>query len=514
MDERYISDLTIKSEATSDDYIVIETEDGTKLTPVNGLKKAVLNCTIFPTTEAMKSASLSENDICLTYGRYSSGDGGGGTYVISYLPSAVEDGGLIHYLHTSDTLRAQLIPQEYVTPEQFGAYGDGIKDDTKAVMNAINSGYEVKFNSKNTYRITSSIKLKSGMHLDFNHCTIKPINCSCFAADKDSDNISIHGICCDLSYGIEFISFGDYSINNLKITDFYITNASYSIFKLSGESSNIIISKGTIKGSSYVGIDIVDTVPQLDCTIDKVRFEGFLTGINIQAQSVLPSSINIANCKFFGNSSNCVGVNIGCSVFSVCINNTYAKNVIRFLNIGVGLYNNISFNNFSGVNCNTVIVNAARNGAYLTISGYMVDINERPQDTSPNLFMSGYCDKTVLDALFDETMKLFVTATSASIYKAEIDDRTDPRLKPVKTIINGSTIDVVSILGNAIINLNGATPLTDIYNGVNGQRLVFTSDTNVVIKDGVNIILKNGDATLSNNNSIELVRLNNKWVQL
>lgn len=511
MDERYVSDLTIKSEATSDDYIVIETEDGTKLTPIGGLKKAVLSTSIFATIEDMKSASLSEADICITYGRRTIGDGGGGAYTIVYDPAAVEDGGLIHYLYTSDTLRAYLIPQEYVTPEQFGAYGDGTKDDTKAIMNAINSGYEVKFSEKSIYRITSSIILKSNMRLDFNHCTIRPINCTCFKATSDVNNIDITNINCDISYGIEFIDTAGYDCANIKISNFRIINASYSIFKISGHADNLIIKDGSIKGSSYVGIDIEDGTAELSCTIQNVSFEGFLTGVNIAALAIIPSSVNIDKCRFFGNGSKCTAIDIACTEITVGIDNIYAKNVTNVINNGVGTYNNINLNNFSGADCNTVITNTGGNGSYLTITGFIVNIPTNIQD-NPYLFMSGYSTKTVLDAIFDETMKLFVS--SKNTYNVEINDKTDPKLKKPQTIVNGSTIDVGAILGNAFINLNGTTALTDITNGVNGQRLLLTSDTGVTIKDNVNIILKNGDTRLSTKNSIELTRVNNKWVQL
>ena len=50
-------------------------------------------------------------------------------------------------------------PNDYVTPEMFGAIGDGIVDDTEAIQSAINSGKDVCFNS--AYLITNTITISN-----------------------------------------------------------------------------------------------------------------------------------------------------------------------------------------------------------------------------------------------------------------------------------------------------------------------------------------------------------------
>lgn len=51
--------------------------------------------------------------------------------------------------------------KDYVTPEMFGAAGDGVADDTQAVKDAIASGKRVLF--ANTYRITDKIELLTNL---------------------------------------------------------------------------------------------------------------------------------------------------------------------------------------------------------------------------------------------------------------------------------------------------------------------------------------------------------------
>jgi hypothetical protein len=47
------------------------------------------------------------------------------------------------------------------TPEEYGAVGNGISDDTQALTKAFNSGYDIYFNSAKTYKITNTIIVKS-----------------------------------------------------------------------------------------------------------------------------------------------------------------------------------------------------------------------------------------------------------------------------------------------------------------------------------------------------------------
>ena len=53
----------------------------------------------------------------------------------------------------------------YVTPEMFGAIGDGVTDDSEAVQSAVNAGYAVYFGSNKTYYLPSTITINHDCHL-------------------------------------------------------------------------------------------------------------------------------------------------------------------------------------------------------------------------------------------------------------------------------------------------------------------------------------------------------------
>lgn len=53
----------------------------------------------------------------------------------------------------------------YVTPEDYGAVGDGETDDTQAIKDACSSDYYVCFGANKTYRITDTIEIEHDVHL-------------------------------------------------------------------------------------------------------------------------------------------------------------------------------------------------------------------------------------------------------------------------------------------------------------------------------------------------------------
>lgn len=112
----------------------------------------------FDSVVAMKAEpSLTAGAYVNTAGYYSPNDGGGASYIIrAKVESDIDDGGSIHEL--SNGLVAELIIENgTVCPEQFGAVGDGINNDTEALRQAFNHGTTVLL--KNRYLITSEISI-------------------------------------------------------------------------------------------------------------------------------------------------------------------------------------------------------------------------------------------------------------------------------------------------------------------------------------------------------------------
>lgn len=130
--------------------------------------------TYYDSVASMKAdSSLKDGSVAVTLGYYSENDGGGATYLIRAKQSGDEDdGGSIHELNGGQ-LVAELIIEEYVTPEMFGAVGNGIHDDTEAIEKTLSSNKKIVMKSGATYKICRTIIPKlSTLNIDGQGSTI------------------------------------------------------------------------------------------------------------------------------------------------------------------------------------------------------------------------------------------------------------------------------------------------------------------------------------------------------
>ena len=130
---------------------------------------------------AMKAdKSINAGSYVNTAGYYKANDGGGGSYIIrAKTIGDVEDGGSIHFLQKE--LVAELIVENgTVRPEQFGAKGDGVTDDTKAIQAAIDIGSMVTL-GKTTYNISNTININKPISITSDNSVIAQL---VFAHDK------------------------------------------------------------------------------------------------------------------------------------------------------------------------------------------------------------------------------------------------------------------------------------------------------------------------------------------
>lgn len=104
--------------------------------------------------------SLEPGDICCTLGFHAVEDDGAAWYKIT--DDATPNGMDVIALDNGNYALLK-ITTPYVTPEMFGAYGDGVHDDTQAINTAINKDKVVYF-SKN-YKISSPVIIRKNSHL-------------------------------------------------------------------------------------------------------------------------------------------------------------------------------------------------------------------------------------------------------------------------------------------------------------------------------------------------------------
>ena len=137
--------------------------------------------------------NLKEGDTCQTLGYYSANDGGAGLYKVVNDSTLIDNGGNIHAL--ANGLKATLfINDKRLNVKQFGAYGDGIHNDTQYIQNCLsfcrNKDLEIFFPKSSAYLIGGTFKLNSDTSIDFNNQIIY-LNSSTFFFNDDIDGAPI-----------------------------------------------------------------------------------------------------------------------------------------------------------------------------------------------------------------------------------------------------------------------------------------------------------------------------------
>lgn len=109
----------------------------------------------FDTVADMKaSTNLVNGSYARTAGFHSVGDGGGALYHITNTGVADE-----MYVIAVGSLYANLIIQDYITPEVLGAYGDNVHDDTTAVQACLNNTDYLHSVLSKSYKITTALSV-------------------------------------------------------------------------------------------------------------------------------------------------------------------------------------------------------------------------------------------------------------------------------------------------------------------------------------------------------------------
>lgn len=206
-----------------------------------------------------------------------------------------------------------LFSSEYnaVTPETFGAIGNGLADDTDAIRKAFNSGRPISLNG--TYSISKSIKIKSSI---IGSGTILIAN-NDVSLICENDRITIKGISFDYQ-GHEGKLMRLINASNITISDCKFLNVgNLSTTQSEGmilikEASNNIHIKNCVfcrciasGKSSSAGIWIDFSSPEDRCHhiyVDHCYFDDFQPSVDADAIKVIGQNENVylyvTNCEF------------------------------------------------------------------------------------------------------------------------------------------------------------------------------------------------------------------------
>lgn len=214
----------------------------------------------FDTVAEMKlSANLIDGSFARTLGYHSKNDGGGATYKIRNITNddVVDEATIIEMGDGTNELVAELIVEDYVTPEMLGAYGDDIHDDT-SIFNILFSKFlNIKLGANKTYKITETLTFPN--------------------------NVKLEGC------------------GNTSILKSYITNGSPVLQNLTNVS-HFIIKNFYIMGNDDNCYGIYVERPYDNCVIEGIYFSNFYkSAIKIGTTSTISQTLVIQNCIVYAS---------------------------------------------------------------------------------------------------------------------------------------------------------------------------------------------------------------------
>ena len=209
----------------------------------------------FDTIENLKeSTNLVEGSFAETYGFNSLGDNGGSKYKIRKLEESDTIDEMTLLSLADESLVAELIINETIRPEQLGAYGDGIHDDSTPIQKAIDIGKVVDFSEK-TY-MCFDLSVTSPVTLNGNNCILKRPNLSIDPYNYTVEQMrGVKTITASADIKIDKINFDNNCFTMWSLEDGYAQSQSASIYL--NNSTNIFyayISNCSFRNSAGDGI--------------------------------------------------------------------------------------------------------------------------------------------------------------------------------------------------------------------------------------------------------------------
>lgn len=283
------------------------------------------------------------------------------------------------------------ISLEYVTPEMYGAVGDGTTDDQAAIQNAVNSGKRVFFGAK-SYLLSSTVSIPSNANI------------------TGSGSLSI------IKTTTAIISF------TITGTNAHISNLKF----LGNQTTNQV-------AISAIGTGAVPVAPFVTGTrVDMCHFDSLYTGLytlNSFNPTTYDGAYYVSNCVFTSNTN--AGAELGLAgeycVFSAG-NVFYANNFGLYL---IGGNQNVTGNKFNNNTAAIRIIGGSNNGKHdivgntinhnVTYSIWATSVSNGFYFRANNVFSSGQfymqscTDVQILGNTFSEGAASFSNLTCTNV---------------------------------------------------------------------------------------------------
>lgn len=250
----------------------------------------------FETVAAMQAATYLEAGMtCHTNGFHTSGDGGAAYYTVS--ASGTANG--MDVLACAGGLIATLVVTEpYVTPEQFGAWGDGVNNES-AVFVALFAA-KMPIMASGTYLLGTEITVDD-VEVTGGHLVIEKLNCSSL---KLSD--------CTITYtsgsAIPLNCNGNAHISGCTFDGANATNSRNSLLKVAGANACIVtdsVFTHNRNGRNGMNVQRSSNVIVRGCTFEEIGSSGI---------------------EFYYGCSDCIVDS--CVLFNCCVNTTLSDGML------------------------------------------------------------------------------------------------------------------------------------------------------------------------------------------
>lgn len=543
MDTVKIRELPQKSGSISlTDLLIVEDNDGTKTAEVGEFRSLLQQSIYFNTVADMKNATLHEGDVVRTLGYRSINDGGAATYKIVYAPTDLDDGMLIHYLHTSDTLRAHLVLDGSLNVLQCGAFGDGISDDYTFITKAMTKGYPLYF-PKRTYKLSGPLELPTNTELDLGGSTLfcSTSSCICLGLNKTMNSIVIKNGIFKGKYGVEVYPYS----KDITITDCTFIAMDKSrmekAINING-ASNILVSNCTIGFKNkevgygiYLSSGLKGTVSNGNTNISLIGNKIVASEYGIHLNSATDDkTIIISNNIIDGygtnvaNTGGTVGIQISDNCESMSISNIVLSNLYTGI-VVTGIVDVTA--GFTDIICDDVRImySILSDQAKITVSGLQKFCGMHTKTTKASAEVaSNVCyifDRmtgilkmnTIIDT---STVPSGVTIRQCLTSLAgDVIDSIHPTCRDRITLtaasqLNSSLNNVIPGYMNVAIDLNYSGNITDLtFPSLNGQLVAVYSSAGATLKSNTNILMS-ADVKLNRYTPVILRNNSGLWTRV
>lgn len=376
--EYILSDEEVESvEATPTEQLVNDIEEE--------IKSQNNEITTIDTVEEMKKIDFKIGEFVKTQGYYEVNDEGAGIYQI------VEKNENSNGEELDNGLEAEIIVKNKINVHQFGAKGDGVTDDTKAIQKALDYGdVYIEFSKEKTYKVVA-LELKEGNKILGNQAILKRANL------KSSE--------------YEY-SDGEINWNRLVSFDYYNEEG------------------GNSKDTSIDGLIFDGSAFEMWSEEDEYKYQQaslLIVLANSEDNKEVHANINISNCQFINNYSD--GIHIVQNV-NAKIENCISQDCFRGGLVVTGGASNVECNKMK---CVSTRVN---DGVDIEIDSEGYDGSRKSNITITNMEIDDDLDIAVFDGSKFTGANIVMTKDTGSFNLENFDSEIN--IKDSKLYSNGT----------------------------------------------------------------------------